>query len=329
AVFVPHIGCPHRCVFCDQRAISGATKAPTPADVRKACEIAQKSLGERVRDAEIAFFGGSFTAIDRAYMTALLREAHACIGEMGFMGIRCSTRPDAVDDEVLALLEQYGVTSVELGAQSMDDEVLRKNERGHTARDVYDASQRIREHGFSLGLQMMAGLYGDTPEKTLATARAICTIKPDTVRIYPAIVMQDTALARLYREGEYTPLTLDEAVEICAQCLVLFAQNGVRVIRVGLHSSVDLQKNMVAGPFHPAFHELCQSHLWLARLLDELCAQDIACGDVTARVNPRNLSKLLGQRKKNVEILTGMHYNLTVYTDASLDLGALVVLRGR
>lgn len=329
ALFVPHVGCPHRCVFCDQCAISGHVQPPTPADVRAACITAQRSLGERVREAEVAFFGGSFTAIDRQYMISLLKEASACVREMGFLGIRCSTRPDAVDDEVLTVLSKYGVTAIELGAQSMDDEVLRKNARGHTAKDVIEASERIRKYGFSLGLQMMTGLYGDTKEKTLYTAQAFCDIKPDTVRIYPTIVMEGTALADLYRKGLYQPLTLDEAVDICAQCLVLFRQKNIKVIRVGLHATEDLQKNMIAGPFHPAFRELCESRIILNRLLEEIRDKDIPQGDISVKIHPKNHSKLVGQNKKNVEILSGMHYNLTVCTNSSLPLDALEVAPGR
>ncbi len=328
ALFVPHVGCPHRCVFCDQCAISGSDALLTPEDVRNACVTARQSLGERVNDTEIAFFGGSFTAIDRAYMLALLTEAYACVTQMGFMGIRCSTRPDAVNDEVLLLLKRYGVTAIELGAQSMDDEVLRLNERGHTSGDVLRACEMIRKHGFSLGLQMMTGLYGDSLEKTLATAHKFCEIRPDTVRIYPTIVMEGTALERLYREGRYRPLSLDEAVEQCAQCLVLFEECGVKVIRVGLHATDELQSGMVAGPFHPAFRELCQSRILLDRIKAQIKEQHIPPGDISVKIHPKNLSKLLGQRKINVEILSGMHYNLTVATDASLPLTALITACG-
>ncbi len=325
ALFVPHAGCPHCCAFCNQRSISGAQKPPTPAEVREACIAASQSLGSRVKNAEIAFFGGSFTAIERGYMLSLLKEAKACIDEMGFMGIRCSTRPDAVDDEVLALLKRYGVTAIELGAQSLDDEILRKNNRGHTTAQVMEASRRIQRAGFSLGLQMMVGLYGDSAEKTLQTAQSICDIGPDTVRIYPTIVMKGTELERLYCEGLYTPLSLDEAVDLCAQCLTLFERHQINVIRVGLHATSELQEGMVAGPFHPAFRELCESRLMLKRLKNEIDRLHIPPGAVTVRVAPKSLSKLLGQHKINVEILKDLNYNLTVYTDAALPDGTFAV----
>ncbi|SDN70961.1 elongator complex protein 3 [Acetanaerobacterium elongatum] len=318
ALFVPHLGCPHCCSFCNQRSISGSQEPTTPAMVRKACDIACKSLGDRVKDAEIAFFGGSFTAIERDVMISLLKEAKACIDELGFMGIRCSTRPDAIDDEVLGLLKQNGVTSIELGAQSLNDEVLRKNNRGHTAKQVKTASHMIKQAGFSLGLQMMVGLYGGSEAETLKTAQGICELKPDTVRIYPTIVMKGTELERLYREGLYTPLSLDETVDLCAQCLTLFEQYHIKVIRVGLHAEEELRQGMVAGPFHPAFRELCESRLMLQKLKDELQSRNIPQGDVTVRVSPKAVSKLIGQHKINVEILKELNYNLTVYPDETV-----------
>ncbi len=323
ALFVPHAGCTHRCTFCDQRGISGAAGVPTPADVRAACLAAKKSLGDRARDAEVAFFGGSFTAIDPRVMLPLLEEAAACVGQMGFYGIRCSTRPDAVDDAMLLLLKGYGVTAIELGAQSLNDGVLQKNRRGHTAGDVTDASLRIRSHGFSLGLQMMTGLYGDTPEAALATARGIRDLAPDTVRIYPAVVMKHTELAELYRRGAYTPQTLEEAVELCAQLLRMFEEADIRVIRVGLHGTGELQQNIVAGPFHPAFRELCEARMLLERVLCALKTYAIPPGDIIARIPPGAHSKLVGQHKKNVEFLKGMHYNLSVCSDPALDRGDL------
>lgn len=324
AIFVPHEGCPHRCAFCDQRAISGTMRPPSAQEVRQACTTAKNSLGSRVVAAEIAFFGGSFTAIDRGYMECLLREAQACVRELGFMGIRCSTRPDAVDGEVLSLLKRYGVTAVELGAQSMDDEVLCANWRGHTAKQVEQAAGLIRGHGISLGLQMMTGLYRDTEKKAYDTALKLCALEPDTVRIYPTIVMRGTELARLYEAGRYRPQTVDEAAALCARCLVLFSQRGIRVIRVGLHASRELEHGMLAGPYHPAFHELCQSRMLLERVRAQIDAKGIAPGDVLVKIHPKNLSKLLGQHKKNVEILADLHYNLIVCTDPALPLDVLI-----
>ena len=197
ALFVPHLGCPHACVFCNQRTISGQTRPLTPEQIRSACETA-KGCEHDVKNSEIAFFGGSFTAIDREEMIACLEAARPYVGR-DFGGIRISTRPDCVDDGVLSLLREYGVTAVELGAQSMDDAVLALNERGHTAKDTEEACERIRRYGFSLGLQMMTGLYGSDEEKDRQTARWFVELHPDTVRIYPTVVLEHTRLADLWR----------------------------------------------------------------------------------------------------------------------------------
>ena len=220
---------------------------------------AVSDLGDRSKETEIAFFGGSFTAIDRQYMLELLTAAKPFTGV--FKGIRISTRPDCIDDEVLALLKEYGVTSIELGAQSMDNSVLELNNRGHKAEDVVNASKRIKEFGFSLGLQMMTGLYGATPEKDLATAKKIIELKPDTVRIYPTVVMKNTDLAEYYLNGSFVPYTLEESVSLCSTLILLFAKADIKIIRLGLHYSDSLVKNSLDGNYHPAFKELCESRI--------------------------------------------------------------------
>ena len=196
SVFVPHNGCPHKCSFCDQRHITGCVSQPTSEDVKATLNIALNSLKEKSKDAEIAFFGGSFTAIDRAYMLELLDSTKEYIDT--FKGIRVSTRPDAIDDEILSILKSYKVTSIELGAQSMVDDVLLSNERGHNVEDVRKASKLIRSYGFSLGLQMMTSLYKSSEEDDIYTAQEFIKLKPDTVRIYPTVVLNNTTLADLY-----------------------------------------------------------------------------------------------------------------------------------
>ncbi|MBR7061045.1 MAG: radical SAM protein [Eubacterium sp.] len=187
SIFVPHLGCPKQCSFCNQKTITGKQNQPTPEDVEKALETALKRRGYEY---EIAFFGGSFTAIDRQYMISLLEAAFPYIENGSVKGIRISTRPDCIDTETLDILKKYGVSSIELGAQSMDDEVLQANLRGHTAKDVENASKLIKEYGFELGLQMMTGLYKDTDEKAIETAKKIIALKPETVRIYPTVVLK-------------------------------------------------------------------------------------------------------------------------------------------
>ena len=194
AIFVPHNGCPHRCSFCNQNAITGQAKQPPPADVEQAAKRAAETLPKGVT-AELAFFGGSFTAIERNYMVSLLKAAQPFLQAGVFSGIRCSTRPDCIDADILSLLKDYGVKAVELGAQSMNDDVLRRNRRGHTAADVERAAGLIRAAGLSLGLQMMVGLPGDTPNGAWETARCLAALGPETMRIYPTIILSGSLLA--------------------------------------------------------------------------------------------------------------------------------------
>ncbi len=203
--------------------------------------MAARSNGKTER--EFAFFGGSFTAVPRAYMLALLQAVQPYLQSGAYNGIRISTRPDAVDAEILALLKQYGVTAIELGAQSMQDGVLRRNGRGHTARQVAEAAERISAAGFSLGLQMMTGLDGDTPVGCRETAVRLAALEPETMRIYPAIVMEGTELARRWRAGMYEPMSLECAVNLCADLLDFFEQRQIRVIRLGLHASPELERD--------------------------------------------------------------------------------------
>ena len=265
SVFIPHIGCPHRCSFCDQRSISGAAHAPSPEEVAALLEEQAPHLAERGMQAEIAFFGGSFTAVPREYMVSLLECAHAAVQKHSavYCGIRCSTRPDCVDGEIIAILKKYGMTAVELGAQSMSEEVLTANERGHSAEDVRRASRPIRESGISLGLQMMSGLYRDSEDAVRYTCREFIALKPDTVRIYPTVILKHTRLGRLFESGEYQSFGFEQTVDLCAELLREFTAAGVRVIRMGLHASAEVESEMLGGVYHPAFREIVESRLFL------------------------------------------------------------------
>lgn len=300
ALFVPHNGCPHACSFCNQKQITGQSYQPTAEDVVNTVETAKSSLKEASKNAEIAFFGGSFTAIDRDYMTQLLEAASPFVKNGDFAGIRISTRPDAIDQEILMLLKNYGVTSIELGAQSMSDEVLAANKRGHTAEDVVKASGLISENGFSLGLQMMTGLYKSDPETDRKTAEALARLEPDTVRIYPTVVLKGTELYDLYVSGEFVPQGLEEAVPLCAELLEFFEERHIRVIRLGLHDSESLSENMAAGAYHPAFRELCESEIVYRNTLAALDRSRISFGAAELFVNPSSVSRFIGQKRKNL-----------------------------
>ena len=323
AIFVPHVGCPQQCSFCDQHAITGDDQAPTPEQVWQTAQAAAAHLGDRVNTTQIAFFGGSFTAIPREYMTALLVPAKEAVERFGFAGLRCSTRPDAVDAPTLELLKAHHMTAVELGAQSMDDRVLAQNRRGHTAQDTIRAAGLIKEAGLELGLQMMTGLFGSSPEQDLDTARALIALHPDTARIYPTLVLEHTQLAALYRAGQYHPQTLEEAVELCAQLLTLFEEAGVRVIRLGLHAQESLERHRVAGPYHPAFRELVEGRIFLDKLLPVL--EQRGGGSYLVKVPARELSQAVGQKRCNLETLSRLGYRVKFEPDRSLSRGSFRV----
>lgn len=275
---------------------------------------AVSDLGDRSKETEIAFFGGSFTAIDRQYMLELLTAARPFTGV--FKGIRISTRPDCIDDEVLTLLKEYGVTSIELGAQSMDNSVLELNNRGHKAEDVVNASKRIKEFGFSLGLQMMTGLYGSDFDKDIKTAESFIALKPDTVRIYPTVIMKNTDLADFYNSGKFVPYTLDESVELCSRLILMFEREGISIIRLGLHYSDSLVDDSLGDNYHPAFKELCESKIFYNSFIEQTSNLSSKLFDVF--INQRSLSKFLGQKKSNIKKLNALGYELTVNFDNEL-----------
>ena len=267
---------------------------------------------------EIAFFGGSFTAIDKAYMISLLERAKMYIDKGLFAGIRISTRPDCINEEILDILKLYGVTSIELGCQSMDDRVLEMNNRGHSAEDVVKSAKLIKEYGFEFGVQMMTGLYGDNDETAIETAQKLIALSPDTARIYPTVVLENTELERLYKMGQYKPQTIDEAAELCSKLLLMFHENDIKVIRVGLHSGGNVEEGFVAGAYHPAFREICESRIYLRKVLDEINRQAIPKGDITVTVGTSFVSMMSGQKKANSEKLKEMGYNLKIKQDKNM-----------
>lgn len=250
-----------------------------------------------LESAEIAFFGGSFTAVETEYQIALLEAAQPFLGAGKFQGIRISTRPDAIDEEILERLKQYHVTAIELGAQSMSDAVLTANARGHTAQAVRDASAAIRSAGFSLGLQQMVGLYGSTLADEYDTLEELLRCRPDTMRIYPTVVLEGTKLAECCQDGVYPVLTQEEVLEFCADALCRCAQEGVRVIRLGLHDTPSIRERMIAGYYHPAYRELVESRLY--RRVLEQAAEDDGKPELFVETAPGTLSKLLGQHGCN------------------------------
>lgn len=318
SIFIPHEGCKNQCSFCDQRSISGAQRLPTKETVAELCsKFLPKDKGD---DYEIAFFGGSFTAIEPQYMLELLQAAYPFVQQNRASGIRISTRPDAINAQVLDILKEYGVTSIELGAQSMQNDVLGCNLRGHTQEDVVKASKMIQEKGFSLGLQMMVGMYAqkDYTASALDTAQKFVALHPDTVRIYPTLTLENTLLEKLYKSGEYTPPTLEETVEICATLIELFKKNHIRIIKLGLHSDEGMEKKIVAGPYHPAFKELCLSKIFLEKVKQELTFNNLK--NCIIKVNTRQLSQFKGQKNSNVYALEQLGYRVTIVPDKDIKI---------
>lgn len=301
-VFVPHLGCPNDCVFCNQRRISGQQKSAQAQDVRDAIERAAALLPKGAKR-QLAFYGGSFTAIPAREQEALLGAAKEYMDRGEISAIRLSTRPDAIDGEVLSRLARFGVETVELGAQSMSDRVLMLAGRGHTAKDVEDASRLIKERGFRLILQMMTGLPGDTEETSLETARRIIALGPDGVRIYPTVIVRDTALYDLWKAGQYEEHSVEDAVRLCAKLVPLFDAAGIPIIRLGLNPTEELSAGAAAGgAYHPALGEFVKSRILYERAREIL--KDVPPGcRATLRVGRGKTSQMTGQHRRNITAL--------------------------
>ena len=302
-VFVPHVGCRADCVFCNQRRISGVQRPVTAAEVARSIEQGAAITPSGVQR-QLAFYGGSFTAIPTVIQETLLGAAQPYLRDGTLHSIRLSTRPDAIDDAVLDRLERYGVETVELGAQSMDDRVLELSGRGHTAEDVTRAARLVKARGFELILQMMTGLPGDEDgAASIKTTKDIIHLAPHGVRIYPTVIVKDTALYDLWRAGKYQEHTVEQAVEVCAKVVPLFDEAGIPIIRLGLNPTEDLSGgDAVAGAYHPALGELVRSRIMLntARKL----LQGAAPGSVVVLEVPKGkLSQMIGQHRANVTTL--------------------------
>ncbi len=308
AIFIPHAGCPHRCSFCDQRQISGRQEVPAPEKIKETMERCVNRPGHRADSTQIAFFGGSFTCIPRGQMIAYLETAKAYIDAGHFSGIRISTRPDGISDEILSLLQQYDVRAIELGAQSMDADILRRSNRGHTPEDTVAAARKITEAGIELGLQMLLGLPGDTKEKAMESAQKMAALHPAEMRLYPAVVFPGTDLYQQYLRREYQPLTLEDALDWTVPIACFLEESKIRLLKIGLHQA----NGAVAGAFHPAFGEMVRTGMWNRHLKEHLPPPPAA---LTIPVHPSELSIALGQKKKNLQFWAEEGYRLQFIAD--------------
>lgn len=299
-VFVPHYGCPFSCVFCNQNAITGRN---SETDINEAGIIIENQLSTiKDGDIEIAFFGGSFTAIPKEIMLRYLNLGKKYIDSGRVRGIRISTRPDFINGKILDVLKSYGVTTIELGAQSFDNEVLRKSGRGHAAEETISACRLINSYGcFNLGIQLMTGLPGDTEEKSVHSAEIAAELKPSQVRIYPTLVIRGTAMEKMYRNGSYSPQTTDEAITTAGKMLEIFERHNISVIRVGLSSIEDMNRNgdIIAGPVHPALRELCEGNKYLVRLEKIINSLPDKPVSLTISAPASEFSKIIGHKKCN------------------------------
>ncbi|AOR23251.1 elongator complex protein 3 [Clostridium taeniosporum] len=295
-IFVPQEGCPHKCVFCNQDRITGLKDIVTTDIVRKTIDDYLETIVNKDAVIEVSFFGGTFTAVKEEKQKAFLEIAREYKNKNLIDKIRLSTRPDAINDYILTYLKEYKVDIIELGVQSLDDEILRKAGRGHYVSDVKKASSLIKEYGFVLGHQIMPGLPGDTSEKDILTTRLSIEMKPDICRIYPALVIKDTPMEKMYKMGLYVPYTLEEAVQISKAMYKLYIENNIQVIRIGLQptESINEGADIVSGPFHPAFRELVESSLISDLINSNVESEE----DIELRINPKDISKLYANKKR-------------------------------
>ena len=326
-IFVPHLGCPNDCVFCNQKSISGQTKQVTKEDVKNIIEEHLKYI-KKDSKVEVAFFGGSFTGIEEEKQEELLSTAYEYIKQKKVDSIRISTRPDYIDKKILKRLKKYKVKTIELGVQSANDYILKKAGRGHTFEDVVKASKLIRWYGFELGHQMMVGLPESTTVDEINTAKQLIKLKPKMVRIYPVLVIKNTKLEKDYNDGKYKPLTVTQAVEVCKELVKLFVKKHIEVIRIGLQPTDTItnpdndKSEVVAGPFHPAFRQLVESGMWYDVIVEKIKQLNTKVKEVVVTVNPADVNNVVGQRKDNINNLRDVYdVNLIVKADEKIKQG--------
>ena len=326
-IFVPHLGCPNDCVFCNQKSISGQTKQVTKEDVKNIIEEHLKYI-KKDSKVEVAFFGGSFTGIEEEKQEELLSVAYEYVKQKKIDSIRISTRPDYIDKKILKRLKKYKVKTIELGVQSANDYILKKAGRGHTFEDVVKASKLIKWYGFELGHQMMVGLPESTTVDEINTAKQLIKLKPKMVRIYPVLVIKNTKLEKDYQEGKYKPLTVTQAVEICKELVKLFVKKHIEVIRIGLQPTDTItnpeeeKSEVVAGPFHPAFRQLVESGMWYDVIVEKIKQLNTKVKEVVVTVNPVDVNNVIGQRKDNINNLREVYdVDLIVKADEKIKQG--------
>ncbi|MBN1930376.1 MAG: radical SAM protein [Desulfobacterales bacterium] len=329
-VFLPHSGCPHQCAFCNQKAITGAEQ--NFPSLEKLHQLITAFLGynrhQRNR-VQIAFYGGNFLGLKQNQIISLLHFATKFVKKGYVDSLRFSTRPDTISREALCMIRNFPVSTVEIGAQSMDDKILAMAKRGHTSLDTVKAVELLKEFKYEIGIQMMVGLPADSKKTSLSTGWRIAKLLPDFVRIYPTVVLENSPLAAWYKNGNYKPLPLDQCVTIVKRLYLLFSRKNIRVIRMGLQASSDLGKKttVLAGPYHPSFGHLVFSEIFLDRATALLKVQKTPHDKVTIKVHPRCISEMKGIRNINVEALKKkFQINcLKIIPDSSIKKGEVII----
>lgn len=327
-IFVPHLGCPNDCIFCNQKSISGQKKNITKEEVKNTIDNYLKNIKDKKAIKEIAFFGGSFTAIDENLQEELLKVAYNYIKGGLIDSIRISTRPDCINKKTLKRLKRYKVKTIELGVQSANNYILKRSNRGHTFEDVKKASRLIRWYGFTLGHQMMVGLPESTRIDEINTAKELIKLKPKMIRIYPVLVIRNTKLEKEYEKGIYEPITLVQAVEICKELVRMFANKNIDVIRIGLQSTQEIsdprnkESEVVSGPYHPAFRQLVESSMWYEAIVSKIKKLNVKVKEVEVTVNPIDANNVIGHKKENVNKLKELYdVDLIVKQDNEMKQG--------
>ena len=312
-IFVPHLGCPNACVFCNQTKISGEQRQVRAKDVKDTIEYYLNNFKTNEREIEVAFFGGSFTGIDVELQKELLEAAYEYIKEGKVNSIRISTRPDYISKDILKMLKKYNVKTIELGVQSANNYILEKAKRGHSFEDVKKASKLINRYGFRLGHQMMVGLPESTMIDEINTAKALVKLKPKIVRIYPVLVIKGTQLEEDYKNGEYEPLSVVQAVERCKEVTNIFNNKNIKVIRIGLQNTDEItdpassNSQVVAGPYHPAFRQLVESAMWYDVIVEKIKKFNTKVKEVEIIANPDDINNIIGHKKENIEKLRDIY----------------------
>ena len=329
-IFIPHQGCPQRCVFCNQHTITGTADIENDG-IGKTIDQYLAFRNTPRAPTQVAFYGGNFLGLPPQRRNAYLEELSPYLKSDSVQQIRFSTRPDTVETNILDELAPYPVSVVEIGAQSMDDAVLRHSRRGHSQEDTVTAVRRLKQRDISVGVQLMVGLPGETKASAVDSARRVAALKPDFVRIYPTIVLSGSPLAGWFNAGRYHPLSLEAAIDVVRDQLGIFTKTGIQVIRIGLQASPELDGDLsvLAGPYHPAFGHMVYSRVFLDTIVEFITGKGEVGSELSIGVNPRNISRLRGYRNENITHIKN-HFpiqRLNVETIPALPLDKMVIGR--